>query len=174
LTAEPRADGWHALRMSPDAWTAVDDYLTESLVGVDPILDAAQHASSAAGLPPISVTAVQGKFLALLCHIAGARHVLEIGTLGGYSTIWLARGLPADGIVVSLEVSQQQAEVARANIDRAALPQQVEVIVGPALEPCLDWPSILARRSTWSSSTPTRRTCPATSRPRWSWPGRER
>jgi predicted O-methyltransferase YrrM len=134
LTAEPRADGWHALRMSPDAWTAVDDYLTESLVGVDPILDAAQHASSAAGLPPISVTAVQGKFLALLCHIAGARHVLEIGTLGGYSTIWLARGLPADGIVVSLEVSQQHAEVARANIDRAALPQQVEVIVGPALE----------------------------------------
>jgi predicted O-methyltransferase YrrM len=119
--------------MGSDAWTAVDDYLTDSLVGHDPILDAAQDASSAAGLPAINVTAMQGKFLALLCRIAGARHVLEIGTLGGYSTIWLARGLPDDGIVVSLEVSQKHAEVARANIQRAALPQQVEVIVGPAL-----------------------------------------
>jgi predicted O-methyltransferase YrrM len=120
--------------MGSDAWTAVDDYLTDSLVGDDPILDAAQADSSAAGLPAISVTAVQGKFLALLCRIAGARHVLEIGTLGGYSTICLARGLPDDGTVISLEVSQKHAEVARANIDRAALTQQVEVIVGPALD----------------------------------------
>jgi predicted O-methyltransferase YrrM len=120
--------------MATDAWTAVDDYLCGRLVVDDPILDAAQEASTAAGLPPISVTAAQGKFLALLCRIAGARHVLEIGTLGGYSTIWLARGLPDDGRVVTLEVDTQHAAVAWGNIDRAALPQEIEILVGPALE----------------------------------------
>jgi predicted O-methyltransferase YrrM len=120
--------------MASDAWTAVDEYLDERLIADDAILEAAQEASSAAGLPAISVTATQGKFLALLCRIAGARHVLEIGTLGGYSTIWLARGLPNDGRVVTLEVDPAHAAVAWANIDRAALPQQIEILVGPALE----------------------------------------
>jgi predicted O-methyltransferase YrrM len=120
--------------MGSDAWTAVDDYLEDRLIADDPILDAAQVGSSAADLPPISVTATQGKFLALLCRIAGARNVLEIGTLGGYSTIWLARGLPNDGRVVTLEVDSRHAAVAWANIDRAALPQQIEILVGPALE----------------------------------------
>jgi predicted O-methyltransferase YrrM len=120
--------------MASDAWTAVDKYLEDRLIADDPILNAAQEASSAADLPPISVTAAQGKFLALLCRIAGARSVLEIGTLGGYSTIWLARGLPDDGRVVTLEVDSRHAAVAWANIDRAAMPQQIEIVVGPALE----------------------------------------
>jgi predicted O-methyltransferase YrrM len=120
--------------MAVDAWTAVDEYLEDRLIADDPILDAAQEASTAAGLPAISVTAAQGKFLALLCRIAGARNVLELGTLGGYSTIWLARGLPDDGRVVTLEVDQRHASVAWANIDRAGLPQQIEIVVGPALE----------------------------------------
>jgi predicted O-methyltransferase YrrM len=120
--------------MASDAWTAVDEYLEDRLIVDDPVLDAAQEASSAAGLPSISVTATQGKFLALLCRIAGAHSVLEIGTLGGYSTMWLARGLPDDGRVVTLEVDPRHAAVARGNIDRAALPQQIEILVGPALE----------------------------------------
>jgi predicted O-methyltransferase YrrM len=111
----------------------VDEYVTHHLVGTDPVLDAALADSAAAGLPPIAVSAPQGKFLQLLARIHQARTVLEIGTLGGYSTICLARGLPRDGRVVTLEVNPAHAEVARANLARAGLADRVEVLVGPAL-----------------------------------------
>ncbi len=120
--------------MADDAWTTVDEYLSDVLIGDDPGLTAALEANAAGGLPPIDVTATQGKFLSLLCRIAGARTVLEIGTLGGFSTIWLARGLPDDGTVVTLEVDPKHAAVARANIDRAAPAATVEIVVGPALD----------------------------------------
>src|SRR5689334_14394762 len=103
------------------------------VVHPDPDVEAAISASTAAGLPEISVTAPQGKLLHLLAVVRGARRILEIGTLGGYSTIWLARALPADGLLVSLEIDPHHAEVARANIDRAGLDSRVEIVVGPAL-----------------------------------------
>ena len=104
------------------------------MVGDDPALSAALEASDAAGLPRIAVSAQQGKFLCLLSVAMGARRILEIGTLGGYSTIWLARGAGPDGRVVTLEYEPKHAEVARANIDRAGVGDRVEVVVGPALE----------------------------------------
>ncbi|MGV9875034.1 O-methyltransferase [Streptomyces cellulosae] len=117
-------------------WNAVDDYFTEQLLGGDPddALEAALRDSDAAGLPPIAVSPLQGKLLQLLARIQGARRVLEIGTLGGYSTIWLGRALPADGRLVTLEYDPRHAEVAVRNIARAGLAKQVEVRVGPALE----------------------------------------
>jgi predicted O-methyltransferase YrrM len=115
-------------------WTAVDDYITGLVVPADPVLDAAQEASTAAGLPAISVSAAQGKFLHLLARIHGARRILEIGTLGGYSTIWMARALPPDGRLISLEFDPKHAEVARANIARAGLSDRVEVRVGRAID----------------------------------------
>lgn len=120
--------------MDQDLWTAVDEYIGERLLESDPALDAALAACEREGLPPIGVTPNQGKLLQLLVRIHGARKVLELGTLGGYSTIWLARGLPAGGRVVTLEVSAKYAEVARANIDRAGVGEAVEIVVGPALE----------------------------------------
>jgi predicted O-methyltransferase YrrM len=118
--------------MSHDGWEAVDRYLADALVPPDPALAAAQRASDAAGLPPHQVTAAQGRLLALLARAAGAREILEIGTLGGYSTIWLARALPAGGRLISLELDPRYAEVARANLDRAGVGDRVEVRVGPA------------------------------------------
>ncbi|WTC18965.1 O-methyltransferase [Streptomyces cellulosae] len=117
-------------------WNAVDDYFAEQLLGGDPddALEAALRESDAAGLPPIAVSPLQGKLLQLLARIQGARRVLEIGTLGGYSTIWLGRALPADGRLVTLEYDPRHAEVAVRNIARAGLAEQVEVRVGPALE----------------------------------------
>ncbi|SEB87909.1 Predicted O-methyltransferase YrrM [Rhizobiales bacterium GAS191] len=115
-------------------WTEVDDYFTDLLVASDPALEAALAASDAAGLPPINVAPNQGKLLMLLARIQGARRILEIGTLGGYSTIWLARALPDDGQLVTLEADAKHAEVARANIARAGLADRVEIRVGPALE----------------------------------------
>ncbi|WTB84164.1 O-methyltransferase [Streptomyces cellulosae] len=117
-------------------WNAVDDYFTEQLLGGDPddALEAALRESDAAGLPPIAVSPLQGKLLQLLARIQGARRVLEIGTLGGYSTIWLGRALPAEGRLVTLEYDPRHAEVAVRNIARAGLAEQVEVRVGPALE----------------------------------------
>ncbi len=112
----------------------VDDYLAGLLVGEDPALDAALAANAAARLPSIDVSPLQGKLLHLLARMAGARRILEIGTLGGYSTIWLARALPEGGRLVSLEAALAHAEVARANIAHAGLAERVEVIVGPALE----------------------------------------
>ncbi|HXW96536.1 MAG TPA: hypothetical protein VEI47_03045, partial [Gemmatimonadales bacterium] len=102
--------------MTQKKWTAVDDYIAGLFVGNDPVLDSAQEASAAAGLPAIAVSPVQGKFLYLLARFGGARRILEIGTLGGYSTIWLARALPNGGRLISLELSAHHAEVARANL----------------------------------------------------------
>ncbi|HEV7655321.1 MAG TPA: O-methyltransferase [Mycobacteriales bacterium] len=117
-----------------ELWNEVDAYVTERLGGDDAALSAALVASAAAGLPSIAVSAPQGKFLRLLVRLTGARSVLEVGTLGGYSTIWLAGGLPAGGRVVTLEVNPAHAAVARANLDRAGLAGVVDVLVGPAIE----------------------------------------
>ncbi|MEG8275674.1 O-methyltransferase [Streptomyces sp. AHA2] len=115
-------------------WDEVDAYFSERLAPDDEVLAAALRDSDAAGLPRIAVSANQGKLLQLLAQIQGARHVLEIGTLGGYSTIWLGRALPADGRLVSLEYDPRHAEVAAGNLARAGLAERVEVRVGPALE----------------------------------------
>jgi predicted O-methyltransferase YrrM len=120
--------------MSQELWSAVDDYICEHLLEPDPALDAAIAASDAAGLPPIAVTANQGKLLELLVRIHRARRVLELGTLGGYSTIWLARGLPPGGRVVTLELDPDYAAVAEANVAHAGVATTVELRVGPALE----------------------------------------
>ena len=120
--------------MSEELWSAVDKYLTATVVRPDAALDAAVEASAAAGLPPIAVAPNQGKLLHILALLRGAKRILEIGTLGGYSTIWLARALPPGGRLVSLEANETHARVARANIDRAGLGAVVEVRLGPALE----------------------------------------
>jgi predicted O-methyltransferase YrrM len=120
--------------MTAETWTAVDDYITGLIVPADAALDAAQEASRAAGLPAISVSAAQGKFLHLLARIQGARRILEIGTLGGYSTIWMARALPAGGRLVTLEFDPKHADVARANIARAGLSELVDLRVGRAID----------------------------------------
>ncbi|WP_437802308.1 O-methyltransferase [Sorangium sp. So ce693] len=120
--------------MSQEQWSAVDRYLTDTLVPSDAALDAALAASAAAGLPPINVAPNQGKLLHLLARIQGARTILEIGTLGGYSTIWLARALPAVGRLITLESEPKHAEVARANLDRAGLANIVELRLGRALD----------------------------------------
>ncbi|MDX3312317.1 O-methyltransferase [Streptomyces sp. NPDC054884] len=115
-------------------WDAVDAYFTGRLAPDDEVMAAALRDSEAAGLPHISVTANQGKLLQLFAEVQGARQILEIGTLGGYSTIWLARALPADGRLISLEYEPRHAEVAVRNIARAGLDKVVEVRVGAALE----------------------------------------
>ncbi|MGK6319955.1 O-methyltransferase [Sphingomonas sp. DT-204] len=120
--------------MAEDRWRDVDDYIAGQLLGPDPVLDAALAANRAGGLPAIDVAPVQGKFLHLLARMAGARRILEVGTLGGYSTIWLARALPEGGRLTTLEVDAHHADVARANIAGAGLADKVEVIVGPALD----------------------------------------
>ncbi len=120
--------------MTQDRWTDVDRYFTELLVPPDPSLEAALRASSTAGLPPHEVSPNQGKLLFLLARVQGARSILEIGTLGGYSTIWLARALPPEGRLVTLEVDSRHAEVARASIAGAGLADRVELIVARASE----------------------------------------
>jgi len=120
--------------MSQEQWTAVDRYITDLVVRPDPALDAALRDSAAAGLPAINVSPSQGKLLHLLARAQGARRILEIGTLGGYSTIWLARALPAGGRLITLESDEKHAEVARANIARAGLSDVVELRLGPALD----------------------------------------
>lgn len=117
-----------------ERWTAVDRYLTDLLVPADAALAATLEESARAGLPPIAVSPTEGKLLHLLARVHGAREILEIGTLGGYSTIWLARALPPGGRLVTLELDPAHAEVARANVARAGLADVVEVRVGPALE----------------------------------------
>lgn len=112
----------------------VDTLLDRIFAGDDPDLQAALAASAAAGLPPIAVSAQQGKFLSLLATATRATRILEIGTLGGYSTIWLARAAGPAGAVVTLEYAPKHAEVARANLDRAGVGERVQIIVGPALE----------------------------------------
>lgn len=120
--------------MTQQQWDAVDGYITGLLVGDDPALEAALAASDAAGLPRIAVAPNQGKMLNLLARMNGARSILEIGTLGGYSTIWLARALPEDGRMITLEYEEKHARVARENLARAGLAGKVEVRVGPALD----------------------------------------
>lgn len=120
--------------MTQPQWTAVDDYITAHLVAPDPALDAALKASEAAGLPAIHVAPNQGKLLHLIARLHGARTILEVGTLGGYSTIWLARALPPDGKLVTLEFSPKHAEVAQANIERAGLSDAVELRLGAAVD----------------------------------------
>jgi len=115
-------------------WTQVDSYFGDLLAPVDEALDAALKANDKAGLPPIGVTALQGKFLDFLVRVGGARRVLEIGTLGGYSAIWLARALPAGGKLITLELDPHHAEVARQNLRRADLLDRVEIRLGPAVD----------------------------------------
>ena len=120
--------------MAQDTWTAVDEYVTGLLAPPDEALDAAVRAGEAAGLPQIQVSPPQGKLLHLLAKAIGARSILEFGTLAGYSTIWLARALPAGGRLITLEANPEYAEVAAASLAAAGLSEVVEVRVGPALD----------------------------------------
>lgn len=119
--------------MTQEQWTAVDRYLTDLFARPDPALATALESSAAAGLPAIQVAPNQGKFLMLLARAQGARAILEIGTLGGYSTIWLARALPEGGRLITLEADPRHAAVARANLERAGLAGFVEIRLGRAL-----------------------------------------
>lgn len=115
-------------------WKSVDQYISDQLISLDPVLDETLAANAAAGLPSIDVAPNQGKLLHLLARAAGARKILEIGTLGGYSTTWLARALPEGGRLITLEFSAKHAEVARKNIARAGLDSVVTLRLGPALD----------------------------------------
>ena len=117
-----------------ERWQAVDDYIAEKLLGADDALATTLANNAEQGLPPIDVSAAQGKMLFLLAQIAGAKRILEIGTLGGYSTIWLARALPEGGSLVTLELEAHHARVAHANLERAGLAGKVDIRVGPAAE----------------------------------------
>jgi predicted O-methyltransferase YrrM len=121
----------HTDGVTDPLWAAVDDYWTGKLNAPDPALQAAAD-TAAAGLPPIAVTPAMGKMLQLLARTVNARRILEIGTLGGYSTIWLARALPADGELVTCEINQHHADVAAANLARAEVNKIVDIRVGPA------------------------------------------
>jgi predicted O-methyltransferase YrrM len=118
--------------MAQEQWTAVDSYIADLFIAPDFALEAALDASKAAGLPDISVSPAQGKLLHLLARVQGARSILELGTLGGYSTIWLARALPPEGRLISLEIDPKRAEIARANVARAELTNAVEIRLGRA------------------------------------------
>jgi predicted O-methyltransferase YrrM len=120
--------------MDADAWRAVDDYFSETLVRSDDALTSALTASAEAGLPPIQVSAPQGKLLMLLAQMLGAKRILEVGTLGGYSTIWLSRGMAAGGRLTTLEIDPTHARVARANLDRAGFADSVDVRLGRGLD----------------------------------------
>jgi predicted O-methyltransferase YrrM len=119
---------------TPQNWHRVDDYLVDTLVGDDAALAQGLADAAEAGLPAIEVTPLGGKFLHLLARMTRARRVLEIGTLGGYSTTWLARGIPDDGGVVTLELEPRHAEVARGNLERAGVSEKVEIVVGRAAD----------------------------------------
>jgi predicted O-methyltransferase YrrM len=120
--------------MNDETWSAVDAYFEQQLIPSDTTLEMSLQASEAAGLPSIQVSASQGKFLHLLALAQGALRILEVGTLGGFSTLWLVRALPADGHLVTLEVEPWHAEVARGNFARAGAAERIELKVGPALE----------------------------------------
>lgn len=120
--------------MSEKLWADVDTYLEDALLGDDPVLDATRKASRAAGLPDIAVSPTQGKFLHLMARMIGAKRILEIGTLGGYSAIWLARALPEGGELVTLEYDPKHADVARSNIKNAGLDDRVMVLTGAAID----------------------------------------
>ena len=120
--------------MTQELWSAVDQYIDDELALTDPVLAAALAANTEGGLPAIDVTASQGKLLYMLARLAGARRILEIGTLGGYSTIWLARALPPDGQLITLEFEPKHADVAKSNVQRAGFSKIVDVRVGAALD----------------------------------------
>jgi len=120
--------------VNQELWTAVDDYINSIAIAPDAVLEAASAAAAAAQLPPISVTPAHGKLLHLMARAQGARRILEIGTLAGYSTIWLARAVPPAGRVITLEANAMHADIARANIERAGLADRVEIRLGNALE----------------------------------------
>jgi predicted O-methyltransferase YrrM len=120
--------------LAEERFREVDDFLDVLLIAPDPALEAALRASAAAGLPPIQVSPSQGKFLHLLARAVGARRILEVGTLGGYSTIWLARALPPEGRLLTLEVDPRHAEVAEVNLTRAGVSDRVEVRLGRAID----------------------------------------
>jgi predicted O-methyltransferase YrrM len=119
---------------SPDLFAIIDYYIAELFAPTDAAMESALKEARTSGLPEIQVSATQGKFIYLLAKLVGARRILEIGTLGGYSTIWLARALPEDGRLVTLELEAAHAEAARSNIARAGLSAKVEIIVGSALQ----------------------------------------
>lgn len=131
--SEPMGEAKNTMELE-GIWTGVERYVSDMLVPHDEALEAALRASEDAGLPAIQVSPPQGKLLQLLAQMAGARNALEVGTLGGYSTIWLARGLVPGGRLVTLELDPRYAEVALRNLERAGLDEIVEVRVGPALE----------------------------------------
>ena len=128
--------------MSDERWTAVDEFIEERLIGPQEALQRALAANTAAGLAPIDVSPAQGKLLHLLVRMTGARRILEIGTLGGYSTIWMASALPPDGLIVTIEVNPSAAEVARENFAAAGLAGRIDLRLGAALDvlPRLDGP----------------------------------
>lgn len=120
--------------MTQEQWTTVDQYITDLLIPPDPALDTTMQSAVDAGMPAISVAPNQGKFLSIWAQSIHAKRILEIGTLAGYSTIWLGRALPADGKLISLEINPQYAEIARANVERAGLSKVVDIRVGNALD----------------------------------------
>jgi len=120
--------------MSQNRWSAVDDYFGDTLIGHDQVLERALERSRAAGLPAIQVASNQGKLLSMLARLQGATRILEVGTLGGYSTIWLARALPESGSIVTLELDPAHAAVARKNLEDAKLTDRVEIRVGRAVD----------------------------------------
>jgi predicted O-methyltransferase YrrM len=115
-----------------DTWKQVDTFFTDALIPPDPELDAALASNHAAGLPPIDVTPLQGKFLELMIRATGAQRVLEIGTLGGYSTIWMARAVGASGKVITLELERRHAEIAQCNFEKAGVAERIDLRIGPA------------------------------------------
>jgi predicted O-methyltransferase YrrM len=129
--------------MSQDLWTKVDEYINQITIKPDAALDAASASAVAANLPPISVTPAHGKLLHLIARAQGARRILEIGTLAGYSTIWLARAVLPNGHVITLESNEKHAQIARDNMLRAGLTGRVQIRVGPALETL---PQLLAEK----------------------------
>jgi predicted O-methyltransferase YrrM len=120
--------------MSGRTWAAVDDYIVDKLIAADPVLDAVLSTNRDQGLPAIDVSPAQGKLLSLLVRMRGSKRILEVGTLGGYSTIWMARALPADGKVVTLELDRHHAGVARSNFERAGVSERIDLRIGPALQ----------------------------------------
>jgi predicted O-methyltransferase YrrM len=120
--------------MAQEQWTSVDSYISDLFIAPDFALEAALDSSRAAGLPTINVSPAQGKLLHMLARMQGARSILEMGTLGGYSTIWLARALPTEGRLISLEIDGKRAEIARANVARAELSNVVEIRLGRAVD----------------------------------------
>lgn len=148
-----------AMESTPTAWSEADAFLSDLLVGPDADLESALSAQREAGLPEIEVAPVAGKLLNLLVRISGARRVLEVGTLGGYSTIWLARAVGPGGRVVTIEAEPDNAAIARASIDAAGVGDRVDIRVGREWMCSPPW----SAGSTWCSSTPTRSRTPSTS-----------